>query len=226
MSTEAAVAIVKAVRSRAPGSSSGNRKSSIKADPSQASSESLAACVPQLKTLVAASRPLFVGVFADQPMEEVNKIAEAVDLDFIQLSGKEGFGSLDSYVRPVLKAIHVAGQDKAPAVISSIPASFAVGVLLDTFDPAARGSKASSHLVGAEPFVPWLGGTGRAFSWDVARDVNRSIPIFLAGGLNVENIEEAIATVRPLGVDVSSGVEGVDGQKDVKKIQDFIKNAK
>ena len=70
------------------------------------------------------------------------------------------------------------------------------GVLLDTKSSAA------------------LGGTGEAFDWGIAADAQRSIPLFLAGGLGPENVAAAVAQVRPFGVDISSGVEASKGVKD------------
>lgn len=89
-------------------------------------------------------------------------------------------------------------------------------VVLDTYDPMRRG------------------GTGRAFRWDwvsAAREADKLATwpdIVLAGGLNVENVEEAVRIVHPYGVDVSSGVEveGAPGKKDRVKMQAFVRNAK
>jgi len=72
-----------------------------------------------------------------------------------------------------------------------------------------------------------FGGTGEAFNWNLAIEAQKlGKPVFLAGGLTPENINEAIQKVRPFGVDVSSGVESSPGQKDHKKVRTFIKAAK
>ena len=83
-----------------------------------------------------------------------------------------------------------------------------VGLLLDTFDPSARG------------------GTGKSFDWAIASELGRStnLPFFLAGGLRYENVEEAVRRCRPFGLDVSSGVE-TEGLKDSRKIQMFVQKA-
>jgi phosphoribosylanthranilate isomerase len=73
-----------------------------------------------------------------------------------------------------------------------------------------------------------LGGTGHTQDWLRAREVcaRAPRPILLAGGLNSENVADAIRTARPAGVDVSSGVEAAPGRKDPAKVRAFIRNAK
>ena len=66
-----------------------------------------------------------------------------------------------------------------------------------------------------------MGGTGQVFNWDIAKVLSEETPLFLAGGLNIGNVSEAIVKVRPWALDVSSGVES-DGQKDSAKINAFI----
>ena len=75
--------------------------------------------------------------------------------------------------------------------------------------------------------TPELGGTGRTHDWEVSREfVARSkIPVFLAGGLQPENVEEAVRTVRPYGIDVCSGLRS-NGKLDVDKLQSFVSNIK
>lgn len=152
--------------------------------------------------------PLVVGVFADQDMDEVNQIAEQVDLDVIQLSGMEGFEVAKRACRPCIKAVHVGDDGKGAAAIEAGKAEM---VLLDT---KGKGGE--------------RGGTGVAFDWDVARKVQQAdgVPLFLAGGLTVANIADAVAQVAPWAVDVSSGVEAEPGVKDEAKIRDFVKRAK
>jgi phosphoribosylanthranilate isomerase len=72
------------------------------------------------------------------------------------------------------------------------------------------------------------GATGRTHDWTISRQIVDSVrlPVILAGGLTPDNVAEAIAHVRPWGVDVHTGVEGSGGKRDVAKIQAFIANAK
>jgi len=73
-----------------------------------------------------------------------------------------------------------------------------------------------------------IGGTGITHDWNISKMIVESykIPIILAGGLNPDNIEEAVNKVKPYAVDVNSGVKGEDGFKDYEKLKKFIQKAK
>ncbi|HET7738775.1 MAG TPA: phosphoribosylanthranilate isomerase [Tepidiformaceae bacterium] len=152
-------------------------------------------------------RPLIVGVFADQPLSEVNQIAEAAGLDLVQLSGGEDWEFARRVVRPVIKAVHVDGSVSADDVREGIETGRAAVLMLDTKMDGARG------------------GTGVAFDWSVAAEVGRTQPLMLAGGLTPGTVAGAVTQVEPWAVDVSSGVES-DGTKDIEKIRAFIRAAK
>lgn len=66
------------------------------------------------------------------------------------------------------------------------------------------------------------GGTGKTFDWNVIQGLNLQRPVILAGGLNPENVVQAIKSVKPYGVDVNSGVEVEPGIKDHSKLYDFV----
>jgi phosphoribosylanthranilate isomerase len=72
------------------------------------------------------------------------------------------------------------------------------------------------------------GGTGKVHDWELSQKIVQSIstPIILAGGLNPENVAEAIRVVRPYAIDVRSGVSNSDGSKDLEKVRKFIAQAK
>ena len=168
----------------------------------------------QAQALVEAVRsrptpPKAVGVFANNPLDEVNETARALALDYVQISGDEP----DDYVRrveaPVIRSVHVeAGAGRQP-------------------DAAALAARlAALRALGATPLLDTkvdarYGGTGRRFDHAAARDAAREHDFLLAGGLTPENVAEAVAGVRPWGVDVSSGVE-TGGVKDAAKIRAFI----
>ena len=152
-------------------------------------------------------RPLIVGVFADQPLEDVNAIAAAAGVDLVQLSGDESAEFVHSVEHPVLKVIHVAGDTDAMDLLEVAVEKRAAALMLDTASPDARG------------------GTGIAFDWAVAAELGKRVPFLLAGGLTPENVAGAVEQVEPWGVDVSTGVE-TDGKKDLEKIRAFVRAAK
>ena len=110
-------------------------------------------------------RPLTVGVFADQPVAEVNEMALESGIDLVQLSGDESWEECLLVARPVIQAVHVSPLDSPSDPMELVQPGFAIALLLD-----------SAH-------GPHRGGSGQTFDWDVARDVARQIPLMLAGGL-------------------------------------------
>jgi phosphoribosylanthranilate isomerase len=103
----------------------------------------------------------------------------------------------------VIKALHVRADDTASTALRRVEAGSAMAVMLDKADDAA------------------FGGTGQTLDWRVAGEIAASMPVWLAGGLSPENVAEAVRTVRPWCVDVSSGLE-TDGVKDAAKIRAFL----
>jgi phosphoribosylanthranilate isomerase len=155
-----------------------------------------------LDRLLARKRPLVVGVFADQPIEEVNEIADETGIDLIQLSGSEPWSDCLLANRQAIQVVRPLPGMDAQAIMSIVEPNSALALMLD---PSS--------------------GTGTAGDWAVAREVAARIPIWLAGGLSPENVDAAIREVRPWAVDVSSGVE-TDGAKDPAKIAAFVRAAK
>lgn len=151
---------------------------------------------------------LWVGVFANQSVEEVNRIVEYCGIDVVQLSGNESPQYCAQMIRPVVKVIHI-GLDADQVSLTEIRNGISsyetaeCSYMLDTFKKGV------------------LGGTGQVFNWDIAKVLSKERLLFLAGGLNIDNVSEAISKVRPWALDVSSGVES-DGQKDSGKIHAFI----
>ncbi|MBN1823722.1 MAG: phosphoribosylanthranilate isomerase [Endomicrobiales bacterium] len=163
---------------------------------------------------MTAKMPSFiqtVGVFADEAIEELAKTAKKTGLKMVQLHGSE----TPEYCRqakeltglPVIKSFRISDEASIEPV-----AGYADSVdyfLLDAY-------------VEGEP-----GGTGQTFNWDLAlkvKDLNKQI--FLAGGLNPDNVKEAIEKVMPFAVDVASGVERLPRRKDFDKMNKFIRTAR
>ena len=157
--------------------------------------------------------PRIVGLFADQLLDEVNAIVEYVGLDVVQLCGKEDVEYAGQISCDVIKVVHVA---------ESATATDDAGT-----SERVRDFSGVGYLVTLDRFVEGIqGGTGKGFDWGVAASLSKSgLPFLLAGGLTPENVSDAIAEVRPWGVDVSSGVE-TDGNKDHQKIRDFMHNSR
>ncbi|GIN88290.1 N-(5'-phosphoribosyl)anthranilate isomerase [Heyndrickxia sporothermodurans] len=142
-----------------------------------------------------------VGVFVDESLDTVTEISDFVGLDYIQLHGDETKEFAEVLNRPIIKAWSI--QDKKG--VEHFPCDF---YLIDS------------------PRGKYNGGNGIAFDWTLVKDLpidNRKL--ILAGGLNEKNVIEAIVTVKPAIIDVSSGVE-TNGEKDPLKIKAFVKAAK
>lgn len=156
-----------------------------------------------LRAYLDVKRPLTVGVFADQSIAEVNAIAEETGIDLVQLSGGETWEDCLLVTKQVIQVVHVSPIDSPSDAFENVQPGFALALMLD-----------SAH-------GPHRGGSGVTFDWEVARKVSARIPMILAGGLNSENVGEAIRTVHPWMVDVGSGTE-TDGRKDHDRVRAFI----
>jgi phosphoribosylanthranilate isomerase len=146
-----------------------------------------------------------VGLFVDVPLETVHDVARRCRLDRIQLHGHETPAFCGRVGYPVIKAFRIRNADS----LASLAGYRVAAYLLD------------AYVEGALP-----GGTGVSFTWDLAAHAKAYGPLILAGGLTPENVEAAVAQIRPYGVDVSSGVERTPGIKDHRKVRSFIRRAK
>jgi phosphoribosylanthranilate isomerase len=144
-----------------------------------------------------------VGVFVNETAERIDSILSYCGLDLAQLHGDEDESFVERFRGRVVKAVPV-GKGFALSA-DAYPGAL---LLLDTYDPLKRG------------------GTGRVFNWRDVKDFARTRPVFIAGGLNPDNVSQAVSEVGPYGVDVSGGAEKEPGKKDHDKIKRFIENAK
>jgi phosphoribosylanthranilate isomerase len=155
---------------------------------------------------IAAALPSHVttvGVFVNEPVDGVRETARVAGLRMVQLHGDETPVYMDQIEQPVIRAVAL---DTVEETARTWPAE--TTLLLDSTDPSRRGA-------------------GRAsVDWSRAALVTRNRRVVLAGGLTPDNIEEAIVTVRPIGVDVASGVESAPGVKDPDKVARFLANAR
>ena len=154
--------------------------------------------VSRARDIIAALPPfvIVVGVFVNQP--EALDTARRAGLDAVQLHGDEPPESYRSMPVRVIKAIGVEGVAAVPAA-AAVPAK--ATVLLDATDPVKRG------------------GTGQCIDWNIAATIARSRRVILSGGLNADNVVEAVAAVNPYAIDVSSGVESAPGKKDPARLR-------
>jgi phosphoribosylanthranilate isomerase len=141
-----------------------------------------------------------VGVFVDEDVETIREIIEQCPLHMVQLHGAESPASLAALGGRALKAFRVRDAQ----VLAEIKRFGSRHFLLDAFvDDVA-------------------GGTGTRCDWSIAHRATGLGKLILAGGLHPDNIREALAQVRPYGVDVSSGVEQHPGRKDHERLHAFI----
>jgi phosphoribosylanthranilate isomerase len=149
-----------------------------------------------------------VGVFVNAPVFQINEIADFCTLDVVQLSGEESWEYCGKIANPVIKAIRIGQQS-----------------LEDLYTELSAASKLST----GHRFITLLdsrvegkyGGTGESFNWNLAKQIAEKFSVIIAGGLDPKNVARLIETVRPWGVDVSTGVE-TGGVKDISKINAFI----
>jgi phosphoribosylanthranilate isomerase len=143
-----------------------------------------------------------VGVFVNDTMDAIERIADHVALSMVQLHGDERAADAAALSRPIVRALTLddsAACDEWPAETT---------FLIDAADRVRRG------------------GTGQLVDWARAGELAARRRVILAGGLTADNVAEAVACVRPCGVDVSSGVEAAPGVKDSSKVAAFLANAR
>lgn len=162
---------------------------------------------PRQVSQIVTKLPPFVykvGVFVDQKLEEVQEIMSACGLDLAQLHGSESPDYCEALFPRVIKSFRV----KDESVLTLLPQYKANAYLLDSYDIIRKG------------------GTGHSFDWQIAKQATRYGPIILSGGLNPDNVLQAISLVQPYAVDVSSGVEASPGKKDHNRLRAFLRVVK
>ena len=162
--------------------------------------ETVAQVIQQLPPFVAK-----VGVFVNPTVGEVRQAITECGLDTLQFHGEEAPEFCRQFQLKTLKAFRVQG----PETLNVLPDYSAMAWLLDSFVAGTRG------------------GTGNTFNWQIAAQaVKLGGRVILAGGLTPANASEAVRTVGPYGLDVSSGVESAPGKKDAAKVRAFIAAAR
>lgn len=162
---------------------------------------------PELAAEIIASLPPFVtsvGLFVNADSAQIEQIVEYCQLDVVQLHGDERPEDCKFSDVKVIKALRVREQQ----CIDEAQRFTVDALLVDAWDKEA------------------YGGTGKVGRWDLARQLTSRSVVVLAGGLNPENVADAIDAVAPFAVDVSSGVESAPGKKDPVLMRAFVQNAK
>ncbi len=166
-----------------------------------------AVTIDQAKEIVSAV-PAFVttvALFVNAKAELVEQVVQSIRPGLLQFHGDESAEECESYQQDFIKAIRV--NDDANLIQYAQDYKSAKALLLDTYTKG----------------IP--GGTGQCFDWALIPE-RLPMPVILAGGLDTDNVQQAIARVKPFAVDVSGGVERSKGIKDATKINAFIQQVK
>jgi phosphoribosylanthranilate isomerase len=145
-----------------------------------------------------------VGVFVNQPLDEIERLVDTLGLSYVQLHGDEGPAFCAAVAQRtgarVIKALRIAHA-------SDLREADRFHTDLHLFDTATAGLR---------------GGSGRTWDWSLVAQRRSPIPFIVSGGLTPENVGDAIAATHPWGVDVASGTEASPGVKDPARLRAFF----
>ena len=160
----------------------------------------------RVRDIVALLPPFVttVGLFVNASADTIRQTMRMAGLGVVQLHGDESPEDCSLNLYPVIKAMRVRNADS----LAGVDQYRVSALLLDAWN--------DQHY----------GGTGESFDWQLAKSLTARQPLILAGGLNPDNVAEAIRVVNPYGVDVSSGVEERPGHKDHTKLRKFIQQVR
>jgi phosphoribosylanthranilate isomerase len=149
------------------------------------------------------------GVFVNAPLEHVFEMSQHAGLSMLQLHGEEGPSFCAEAARRSGARVIKGAQVSGPGDVRDL-GRFHVDFHL--LDARAR----SPHKAALR------GGTGETFDWELLALRRSNVPLILSGGLNAQNVAEAIAVARPHAVDTASGTEAAPGHKDPQKLRAFF----
>lgn len=172
-----------------------------------------------LKKWSSGQAPAAVGVLVNPDWSELEELLSHAPLDIVQLHGQETPQFCrevkERFPVSVFKVVSIGGEKSDEARMAALDSYVGCidGLLVDTFDPE------------------YGGGSGKTFAWDLIPPYQdwakqHGIPLFVAGGLDADNVSQLISRYAPDGVDVSSGVEREPGVKDIQKVQAFVERVK
>lgn len=163
--------------------------------------------------------PAAVGVLVNPELSELAELLQETALDVVQLHGQESPQLCrevkERFPVSVFKAVSIGSERPEAERLSALDSYEGCidGLLIDTYDPV------------------YGGGSGKTFAWDLIPAYQQwaerqGIPLFVAGGLDPDNVAHLIGQYAPYGVDVSSGVESEPGVKDINKVTAFVERVK
>jgi phosphoribosylanthranilate isomerase len=141
-----------------------------------------------------------IGVFVNESIEKINQIQSMLQLDFLQFHGDENQHFINQFETPIIKALRVNNNFN----LKKLEQFNVHSLLLDTYQPGL------------------FGGTGESFNWDILNKIKLNTPVILSGGLNPNNIKEALKLKNIDAMDVNSGVEKCPGEKDNHKLSELF----
>lgn len=176
----------------------------VSQSPRYAAPEQIQQVIAALPTHTRRGQPLAtLGVFADASLAEIMATVQAAGLTGVQLHGQESVDFCQTLrnAMPGVELIKALRIRDRHALTTALDYEQVVdGLLLDAFTAQA------------------LGGTGHTWDWSLVHQFQPKCPWFLAGGLTVDNVIEAVETLNPPGIDLSSGVELAPGDKDLQRV--------
>ena len=155
-------------------------------------------------TLLVSHNIKKIGVFVNESCEKIKQIQSTLDLDFLQLHGDEDQNFINQFETPIIKVIRVNTGFNFDTLNNFNVYSF----LIDTYH----------HGI--------FGGTGEIFNWNILDKIITKIPIILSGGINPNNIKEALKLKNINALDINSGIESEPGEKNKKKMIALFNNLK
>lgn len=161
-----------------------------------------------------------VGVFVNEDIERVRYIAEGLKLNILQFHGTEDeqyIKKLKDFTLWKSMGMNIATYNNYESLLNEIEDN--QKRLNEISKYPIKGILLDSSVKGVQ------GGTGISFNWDIMEKINISKPLILAGGLNTENVQQAVKKVKPYAVDVSSGIE-VNEVKNFNKMKEFIEKVR
>ena len=165
------------------------------------------------------------GVFVNEKIGYILECSKSLGLEYVQLSGDEGSDYLKELKEKsgrlkIIKSIRIKDKNKdknkKKEISDYIAGKAKIYQEIESFKGYADFILFDSYRKGA------YGGTGDTFNWDIVKYLNAGIPVILSGGLDGENVREAMEIVKPFGVDASSRLEIHSGKKDPDKVRRFV----